>query len=409
VNPTTGGATFHAPLLDAQGNPPVGGVVSLRFGCDGTLYGGTSRTNNQSFDGGFLLAIDVQTGLFTQLGSESATGGTGLGGLAFAGGCECDPDTRGQGYWNRQCLGAGLIPAGRQGRGPEEPMETDFDKIHTAVSETLGNTIAEFRACADGIAASPASDPCERAKKEYTSVLFNLESERLQGSCTVDSSEGGSGSTDVSSMVGSLAALINSGEESNCDQARESAATINEGAIFAESRTVATGGAEASIPEPQAARPTGRSTRPDAPASEKTEAVTVARPDSPAVLVGAPAEVSSRRALQERQEPAAQFGEDGELAHIHRHLAVLGNPAAPEKATVVSVDQLLTTLSGGYDLDLRLQVAAALVSRIHNSLSSLLIAHLHHMRMEAQELDLPDVVKDLEALLARLLPMEATG
>ncbi|MHC4925671.1 MAG: hypothetical protein ACYTG4_16610 [Planctomycetota bacterium] len=57
----------------------------------------------------------------------------------------------------------------------------------------------------------------------------------------------------------------------------------------------------------------------------------------------------------------------------------------------------------------RLQVAGALVSRIDESLSSLLVAHLDAMRMEAQELDLPDQVQEAEALLARLRRAEVSS
>src|SRR5262249_54611680 len=37
INPLTGAATFMAPILDAAGNPPSGGISSLQFRCDGTL------------------------------------------------------------------------------------------------------------------------------------------------------------------------------------------------------------------------------------------------------------------------------------------------------------------------------------------------------------------------------------
>ena len=77
INTATGQATFVRPLLDGVGNPP-NGIVSLQFACDGTLYGGTSRN-----DGGFLVTINANTGIFTPVSAVSATGGPSLGGLAF--------------------------------------------------------------------------------------------------------------------------------------------------------------------------------------------------------------------------------------------------------------------------------------------------------------------------------------
>lgn len=43
INTETGAATFVSPIVDTNGTPvPRGGVVSLQFACDGTLYGGDS-------------------------------------------------------------------------------------------------------------------------------------------------------------------------------------------------------------------------------------------------------------------------------------------------------------------------------------------------------------------------------
>ena len=87
INPTTGVATFFAPILDANGAPSSGGVVSLQF-CGGLLFGGTARAippnggPTPTDDGGRLISIDPATGLFTFVGSVSATGGNSLGALA---------------------------------------------------------------------------------------------------------------------------------------------------------------------------------------------------------------------------------------------------------------------------------------------------------------------------------------
>ncbi len=95
INPATGAATFHAPILDGMGVPATGGLVSLQFGCDGTLYGGTARAlPGGPADGGFLVTVNSASGLLSFVGATSATtGGTSLGALAFAQPCPADIPT----------------------------------------------------------------------------------------------------------------------------------------------------------------------------------------------------------------------------------------------------------------------------------------------------------------------------
>lgn len=89
INPSTGQAIFVEPILDSIGQPPPrGGVVSLQFACDGTLYGGTAPSSQQSGDGGFLVTIDTDTGVFEFVGIVSASNeGGALGGLSFNSDC----------------------------------------------------------------------------------------------------------------------------------------------------------------------------------------------------------------------------------------------------------------------------------------------------------------------------------
>jgi hypothetical protein len=87
IDPATGAATFVAPIVDASGLPPSGGIVSLQVACDGTLYGGTARAILPATDGGRLITIDSATGRFTFVGSVSATAGQSLGALAFQDPC----------------------------------------------------------------------------------------------------------------------------------------------------------------------------------------------------------------------------------------------------------------------------------------------------------------------------------
>lgn len=87
IDRATGAATFVTPILDASLNPPSGGVVSLQFACDGTLYGGTANAIPPGSDGGRLVTITPSTGRFRFVGAVADTGGSSLGALAFENNC----------------------------------------------------------------------------------------------------------------------------------------------------------------------------------------------------------------------------------------------------------------------------------------------------------------------------------
>jgi hypothetical protein len=91
IDLATGAAMFVAPILNSSGTPPSGGVVSLQFACNGTLYGGTATKIGPATDGGKLVTINTTTGRFAFVGTVSATGGPSLGALAFQDTCETDP------------------------------------------------------------------------------------------------------------------------------------------------------------------------------------------------------------------------------------------------------------------------------------------------------------------------------
>ena len=88
INTETGLATLVAPLRDSLSNPHPSGFSSIQFGCDGTLYYGGA------FLGDFGT-IDVNTGVYTQINSATAT--RSLGGLAFQVACPspCSPPVSG--------------------------------------------------------------------------------------------------------------------------------------------------------------------------------------------------------------------------------------------------------------------------------------------------------------------------
>lgn len=148
---------------------------------------------------------------------------------------ECDPDPRTQGYWHRQCLGVpaseGGLDPGRNGRGPQQPTEPGFvAHLMPTVGDQLAELVGETGgACAGGMDASPPKDPCEKALKQYTALLFNIASDRLQNFCQVDLVAEGCSATSLGGLVDELAQLLNAGDAASCKVAAACAAAVNEG------------------------------------------------------------------------------------------------------------------------------------------------------------------------------------
>lgn len=82
IDTGTGAATFVSPY-DESSSSLAGGLASMQFACDGTLYGGTTRTTGGASDGGHLVTIDPNTGVFSFVDPASYTGGSALAGLTF--------------------------------------------------------------------------------------------------------------------------------------------------------------------------------------------------------------------------------------------------------------------------------------------------------------------------------------
>lgn len=92
----------------------------------------------------------------------------------------CEPNT--QGFWHRQCLASEDI---RPGNGsPDLALHVEeFEGLKRIVDSLL----AEFgQSTCDGMDASPPSDPCERALKQYTAFLLNIAEGRLGSACELD-------------------------------------------------------------------------------------------------------------------------------------------------------------------------------------------------------------------------------
>ncbi len=90
INTTTGATTFVTAIRDSNSDPHPGGFASIQFGCDGTLYYGGGSSFDADIAGDFGT-ININTGVYTQIFFQTATGS--LGGLAFQLGCTppCSP------------------------------------------------------------------------------------------------------------------------------------------------------------------------------------------------------------------------------------------------------------------------------------------------------------------------------
>ena len=325
----------------------------------------------------------------------------------------CEPDPLTQGYWHRQCLGVGLISPGRngQGRGPQPVLDPDFDKLEPDVSALLGNKIFQFRSCQDGMNADPPSNPCERAVKQYTALLFNQQSGRLQNSCGVDLSAEGCSSADIGTLVDELAGLINNGEPDHCMLAAECADAANKGTALLPGEDLllsvglASGTDEVTIvaSNPSSHKVMG-STRQEKASPAERSTRSVAGTTSIFTLRRA-AGGESRSTLEvPAGDPVADVYAD--VRSVERHLAVLHNSSAPERARTVSTDALLTALSGGYEVETRLEIVKELLDEVEESMLSLLAAHLRDIRDEARDFGKEELAKDAEGLLRRLEPSD---
>ena len=106
-------------------------------------------------------------------------------------------------------------------------------------------------------------------------------------------------------------------------------------------------------------------------------------------------------------EPEAPVVADEDpLDAIQRHLMILAGGSSLEEDLEASTDALLTALSGGYELEMRLAIARRLVENVDVSLHSLLAAHLEDIRSEAEAFDKLDLAQQAARLLKGLEPGE---
>jgi len=233
IDIATGAATFVAAIHDAQGFPPLGGVVAIDFDSHGTLFGGTGGQR------GDLIRIDPATGVFTPVGHAV---NRSLGGLAFLH-CSCTADAdcddgnpctddacsaeTGCVYTNNanpcddgnpntsgDSCHAGVCTGGPGCTSTHDPKSASWYKSlchnpHSGDSLTDANaacvgaltrTFAGIAEVADicGVLdpAHPNSDPCAKAEDELMALALNICKQRV---CTNDSLDSRCGS---SSSVG---------------------------------------------------------------------------------------------------------------------------------------------------------------------------------------------------------------
>jgi len=182
---------------------------------------------------GNFFGFSLNTEIIDQVSIFDTSGGAeGADNIAF-GFCEvevCDPDPRTQGFWYRQCLGVpasdGGIDPGRNGRGPEEPLLTDFAELMACATTELEDLGFFGTSTCEGMDADPPSDKCEQAQKQLTALILNVCSDQLQNVCSVDLSAEGCSSTNVGDLIDEVAGLIQDGD---CNTANNCAAAVNEG------------------------------------------------------------------------------------------------------------------------------------------------------------------------------------
>jgi hypothetical protein len=97
--------------------------------------------------------------------------------------------------------------------------------------------------------------------------------------------------------------------------------------------------------------------------------------------------------------PAKMQARSGSLERL---LAVLSNPSAPQEAVDSSTATLLTILSGGYDLEVRLGIIHSLLPRIDVGYHALLAGHLEDIHTEAEHLGKDDLARTAARILKQL-------
>ncbi|MEE8386238.1 MAG: hypothetical protein V3S01_09995, partial [Dehalococcoidia bacterium] len=330
--------------------------------------------------------------------------------------CVCNPVPNSQGYWHRQCLGlpetgdpatTGIDP-GRNGRGPQEPTEPEFQKVLLpAVNVELQTRFFEFQGTCGGMDADPASDKCEKALKQYTALLLNLESRRVVWACPIDVSGAGCSATTINELLDEAAALINSGSQNSCNQAHSCLDAVNIGASILETAMVAPPDAPdtTDTPSEPPAEPAtalqGIAQQPVASDEAATKPVATEAPETVIVPVLPVVQPSGPDVEPEAVEPTEEEALEP-LEALESYMATLASKGVSAENKALAEDALLTALSGGYEPEVRFQVVRALVGQVDAGLHSLLVEHLESIRSEAEDFGKDELAYEAERLLKSL-------
>ena len=145
---------------------------------------------------------------------------------AYGGGPFCvpeeEPDVRTQGFWNRQCKGP-------HPSGEHQNLPAYVDCVNDTVTFA---DVDDVDALCDRLQPPVKNDKCEKAIKQYTALLFNLRTERLQCACDVNLEAQGCTSDTIGDLLFELEGLIGSDDPRDCKIASDCAAAVNEGDGF---------------------------------------------------------------------------------------------------------------------------------------------------------------------------------
>lgn len=175
-----------------------------------------------------VLAAASVAALWSCSGSNSfGPGDPGGSSTSLQGPCDdgcddaCDPRT--QGYWQRQCRG--LEPGG-PGLHPDY-TEAELRAFFTETDPVLADLSEPDQDTCEALDAEPASEPCERALKQFAAALLNVVSGRVS-ECTLLEFDDGSVMT-AQDALDAIGDLILPADPDQCKEAADIAVQINEG------------------------------------------------------------------------------------------------------------------------------------------------------------------------------------
>ena len=122
-------------------------------------------------------------------------------------------------------LGRGLFRHLKHHKGAEENIPPELiEAVGGRLDDLLGQS--DLNACQDGMKVDWRFDNCDRAIRQLTTLLFNIESGRLTEICPVCLSKPAIRATTIGDLVEEIAGYIQAGE---CGTALKIAYKVNQG------------------------------------------------------------------------------------------------------------------------------------------------------------------------------------